>query len=172
MGGGNHIRKGRGPGHSPESGNMARAHGGGGGGQASSYWSLHPVGLLPSFGGDVEGGVNAGILAMRLAVAAVPKWPLGPPLKPLTCVADQKLCENGWTKFQGHCYRHFPDRATWVDAESQCRKQQSHLSSIVTPEEQEFVNSECGSEVPRGPRGEWLPEQRTALARNQQTGVQ
>ncbi|KAI4535527.1 hypothetical protein MG293_014753 [Ovis ammon polii] len=54
---------------------------------------------------------------------------------------DQKLCEEGWTKFQGHCYRHFPDRATWVDAESQCRKQQSHLSSIVTPEEQEFVNN-------------------------------
>ncbi|XP_057578508.1 aggrecan core protein [Hippopotamus amphibius kiboko] len=57
------------------------------------------------------------------------------------CEIDQKLCEKGWTKFQGHCYRHFPDRATWVDAESQCRKQQSHLSSIVTPEEQEFVNN-------------------------------
>nr|QEM40460.1 aggrecan [Kogia sima] len=57
------------------------------------------------------------------------------------CEIDQKLCEKGWTKFQGHCYRHFPDRATWVDAEGQCRKQQSHLSSIVTPEEQEFVNN-------------------------------
>lgn len=67
----------------------------------------------------------------------------GPPFKPLTCVADQELCEEGWTKFQGHCYRHFPDRENWVDAESRCREQQSHLSSIVTPEEQEFVNSEC-----------------------------
>uniref|UniRef100_A0A8C3YJ92 Aggrecan core protein n=1 Tax=Catagonus wagneri TaxID=51154 RepID=A0A8C3YJ92_9CETA len=57
------------------------------------------------------------------------------------CEIDQKLCESGWIKFQGHCYRHFPDRATWVDAESHCRKQQSHLSSIVTPEEQEFVNN-------------------------------
>ncbi|XP_016053212.1 PREDICTED: aggrecan core protein isoform X2 [Miniopterus natalensis] len=54
---------------------------------------------------------------------------------------DQELCEEGWTKFQGHCYRHFPERESWVDAESQCRKQQSHLSSIVTPEEQEFVNN-------------------------------
>ncbi|XP_037365904.1 aggrecan core protein isoform X2 [Talpa occidentalis] len=54
---------------------------------------------------------------------------------------DQELCEEGWTKFQGHCYRHFPDRETWVDAESRCREQQSHLSSIVTPEEQEFVNN-------------------------------
>ncbi|XP_038602308.1 aggrecan core protein isoform X2 [Tachyglossus aculeatus] len=54
---------------------------------------------------------------------------------------DQVTCEEGWTKFQGHCYRHFADRETWVDAESRCREHQSHLSSIVTPEEQEFVNS-------------------------------
>ncbi|XP_008068800.1 aggrecan core protein [Carlito syrichta] len=57
------------------------------------------------------------------------------------CNIDQEVCEEGWTKFQGHCYRHFPDRETWVDAESRCREQQSHLSSIVTPEEQEFVNN-------------------------------
>ncbi|XP_027707934.1 aggrecan core protein isoform X1 [Vombatus ursinus] len=57
------------------------------------------------------------------------------------CKIDQEICEEGWTKFQGHCYRHFPDRETWVDAESKCRQHQSHLSSIVTPEEQEFVNN-------------------------------
>ncbi|PNI42737.1 ACAN isoform 3 [Pan troglodytes] len=60
------------------------------------------------------------------------------------CEIDQEVCEEGWNKYQGHCYRHFPDRETWVDAERRCREQQSHLSSIVTPEEQEFVNSECG----------------------------
>nr|KAF6287105.1 aggrecan [Pipistrellus kuhlii] len=54
---------------------------------------------------------------------------------------DQTLCEDGWTKFQGHCYRHFPERESWVDAESRCREHQAHLSSIVTPEEQEFVNN-------------------------------
>ncbi|XP_042637618.1 aggrecan core protein [Orycteropus afer afer] len=57
------------------------------------------------------------------------------------CEIDQEVCEEGWTKFQGHCYHHFPDRKTWVDAESHCRKHQSHLSSIITPEEQEFVNN-------------------------------
>ncbi|XP_030354089.1 aggrecan core protein isoform X2 [Strigops habroptila] len=54
---------------------------------------------------------------------------------------DQENCEEGWTKFQGHCYRHFEDRETWMDAEARCRQHQAHLSSIITPEEQEFVNS-------------------------------
>lgn len=58
------------------------------------------------------------------------------------CVADQDLCDEGWTKFQGHCYRHVPERATWADAEGHCRALDAHLSSIITPEEQEFVNSE------------------------------
>ncbi|XP_051484235.1 aggrecan core protein isoform X2 [Apus apus] len=54
---------------------------------------------------------------------------------------DLQNCEEGWTKFQGNCYRHFEDRETWMDAETRCRQHQAHLSSIITPEEQEFVNS-------------------------------
>ncbi|NXW40697.1 PGCA protein, partial [Nyctiprogne leucopyga] len=57
------------------------------------------------------------------------------------CDIDLENCEEGWTKFQGHCYRHFEDRETWMDAETRCRQHQAHLSSIITPEEQEFVNS-------------------------------
>ncbi|KFZ65072.1 Aggrecan core protein, partial [Podiceps cristatus] len=57
------------------------------------------------------------------------------------CEIDLENCEEGWTKFQGHCYKHFEERETWMDAENKCRQHQSHLSSIITPEEQEFVNS-------------------------------
>ncbi|NXQ03862.1 PGCA protein, partial [Vidua macroura] len=57
------------------------------------------------------------------------------------CEIDLENCEEGWTKFQGHCYRHFEERETWMDAETRCRQHQAHLSSIITPEEQEFVNS-------------------------------
>ncbi|XP_023789650.1 aggrecan core protein isoform X2 [Cyanistes caeruleus] len=57
------------------------------------------------------------------------------------CEIDLENCEEGWTKFQGHCYRHFEERETWMDAETRCRQHQAHLSSIITPEEQGFVNS-------------------------------
>ncbi|NXA33102.1 PGCA protein, partial [Eudromia elegans] len=57
------------------------------------------------------------------------------------CEIDLQNCEEGWTKFQGHCYRHFEERETWVDAETRCREHQAHLSSIITPEEQDFVNN-------------------------------
>ncbi|KAK1213477.1 PGCA protein, partial [Pygoscelis papua] len=57
------------------------------------------------------------------------------------CEIDLENCKEGWTKFQGHCYRHFEERETWMDAETRCRQHQAHLSSIITPEEQQFVNS-------------------------------
>ncbi|NWS66962.1 PGCA protein, partial [Crotophaga sulcirostris] len=57
------------------------------------------------------------------------------------CEIDLENCEEGWTKFWGHCYKHFEDRETWMDAETRCRQHQAHLSSIITPEEQKFVNS-------------------------------
>ncbi|XP_059808889.1 aggrecan core protein-like isoform X2 [Hypanus sabinus] len=57
------------------------------------------------------------------------------------CEIDVEKCEVGWAKFQGHCYKHFVDRQTWEEAEHQCRKHRAHLASLVTPEEQAFVNS-------------------------------
>ncbi|KAL1271054.1 hypothetical protein QQF64_030070, partial [Cirrhinus molitorella] len=57
------------------------------------------------------------------------------------CEIDVHSCEEGWTKFQGNCYLHFSERETWLDAEQRCRNLNAHLVSIITPEEQAFVNS-------------------------------
>ena len=56
--------------------------------------------------------------------------------------ADEQQCEDGWTKFQGNCYLHLSDRETWLDAERRCRDLSARLVSIITPEEQDFVNCE------------------------------
>uniref|UniRef100_A0A671PZ14 Aggrecan a n=1 Tax=Sinocyclocheilus anshuiensis TaxID=1608454 RepID=A0A671PZ14_9TELE len=57
------------------------------------------------------------------------------------CEIDVHSCEEGWTKFQGNCYLHFSERETWLDAEQRCRDLNAHLVSIITPEEQAFINS-------------------------------
>uniref|UniRef100_A0A671Q243 Aggrecan a n=1 Tax=Sinocyclocheilus anshuiensis TaxID=1608454 RepID=A0A671Q243_9TELE len=58
------------------------------------------------------------------------------------CEIGMRLCEEGWTKFQGNCYLHFSERETWLDAEQRCRDLNAHLVSIITPEEQAFINCE------------------------------
>lgn len=49
-------------------------------------------------------------------------------------------CSSGWDGFQGACYKHFSTRRSWEDAESQCRHYGGHLATILTPEEQDFIN--------------------------------
>ncbi|KAJ7994796.1 hypothetical protein DPEC_G00253180 [Dallia pectoralis] len=61
------------------------------------------------------------------------------------CQIDVMECEPGWTKFQGNCYLFFPERETWLDAEQRCRSLNAHLVSIITPEEQQFVNSKLSN---------------------------
>ncbi|XP_077362834.1 brevican core protein-like [Festucalex cinctus] len=57
------------------------------------------------------------------------------------CDQDLESCEPGWDKFHGFCYRHFGQRLSWEVAEQHCRMQGAHLASIMTPEEQAYINS-------------------------------
>ncbi|KAM4539014.1 brevican core protein-like [Odontesthes bonariensis] len=57
------------------------------------------------------------------------------------CETDSEQCEPGWDKFHGFCYRHFSQRLSWEAAEQNCRKMGAHLVSIMTPEEQDYINS-------------------------------
>ncbi|XP_029929038.1 brevican core protein [Myripristis murdjan] len=56
------------------------------------------------------------------------------------CETDLESCEPGWEKFEGFCYRHFTKRQGWEVAEQHCRMCGGHLVSVMTPEEQDYIN--------------------------------
>ncbi|XP_053907173.1 brevican core protein isoform X2 [Cuculus canorus] len=59
-----------------------------------------------------------------------------------SCERPLEKCSPGWENFQGACYKYFSTRRSWEDAESQCRYYGGHLATILTPEEQDFINDQ------------------------------
>ncbi|NXW24945.1 PGCB protein, partial [Circaetus pectoralis] len=59
-----------------------------------------------------------------------------------SCERLLEKCSPGWDSFQGACYKHFSTRRSWEDAETQCRHYGGHLATVLTPEEQDFINDQ------------------------------
>lgn len=92
---------------------------------------------LPGYGGDFcqTGWLHPFIIIIIVVVVVVLTHA---PAR----VPDLEVCELGWDKFQGFCYRHFSSRQSWDAAEQHCRTCGGHLLSVMTPEEQQHVNGQ------------------------------
>ncbi|KAJ8343948.1 hypothetical protein SKAU_G00312770 [Synaphobranchus kaupii] len=62
-------------------------------------------------------------------------------LSPPAATVEVHGCADGWTVFEGHCYLYVTQRDTWEAAEQHCQDLNSHLASIHSPQEQEFITA-------------------------------
>jgi len=51
----------------------------------------------------------------------------------------EELCPEGWHQFQGNCYYYSQDELNWEDAAATCNELDSHLVSVHTQEENDFI---------------------------------
>merc|ERR1719414_281517 len=56
-------------------------------------------------------------------------------------VKERTTCLDGWTEFQGSCYKTMFNPLTWYQAYQSCKSQGSHLVTIEGPSENSRVSS-------------------------------
>ena len=62
------------------------------------------------------------------------------PGRMVTCqIGTPNLCPSGWKEFDGHCYRLYKEGVDWEEARNLCMLESSHLVSIHSQEESDFV---------------------------------
>ncbi|XP_078509374.1 echinoidin-like [Lissotriton helveticus] len=61
-----------------------------------------------------------------------------------TCLCAQGDCAAGWVQYKNACYRRFDSRVSWLAAEAACLAINSHLASIHSNEENDFVYTLMG----------------------------
>nr|XP_033776612.1 asialoglycoprotein receptor 1-like [Geotrypetes seraphini] len=60
------------------------------------------------------------------------------------CLCAQGFCATGWVQYKDACYMNYTTRMSWVDAEAKCQSINSHLASIHSVEENDFIYALMG----------------------------
>uniref|UniRef100_A0A4W6C7I4 Brevican n=1 Tax=Lates calcarifer TaxID=8187 RepID=A0A4W6C7I4_LATCA len=101
-----------------------------------TYYFPQNASLMPNFYNETDSYHNLNLTFHPIKCLCLPTYG-----GDFCQTGELSHCEPGWDKFQGFCYRHFSQRLSWEVAEQHCRMQGAHLVSIMTPEEQSYINS-------------------------------
>ncbi|XP_071802626.1 snaclec 3-like [Asterias amurensis] len=67
----------------------------------------------------------------------------------LSWVNTEFACPNGWIEFGSSCYIFHNIRATWTEANTNCQERAGAILRIESPEENDFIQDEMGTELTR-----------------------